>query len=169
MLKNIQLTKSAEQENGRKSFSYVGLGFFGYTMLSMVVLPLVISASLIHFFPSLADHFFMSLPITYIYLYVVSLPLMLLFLKRLPDRTATVLEKKIPITRVLGFYFMTVFFMLVINTSALTLDALLGVTTTASTETIAQLGIPQWLVFIFGVIIAPVMEEIVFRDRKSVV
>lgn len=162
-MKILNVAPVVQQANRRKRYSFMGIGFFAFTMLSMLFLPLVITPLLIKLIPSLAGHYILGMPLTYFYLYVICLPLLLLFLKKIPDQPASVLEKKINFKTILFYYFIVVFMMTGINMGALSLDALLGITTTASMDSLTQMEIPQWLMFVIGVVVAPVMEEVLFR------
>lgn len=155
-------------------YNRLGLGFIVF-LVCMLCVPRLVTYVVDNTAPSLLESTFFGIPLNYISMYLIGFPLMLLVLRSMPDHTLTVTEttprKKISPWTMLALYPVVYAVMGIFAALGAWMEQLIGKSATFTTADIVASNIPQWMIFLSGVIIAPVMEEIIFRRmtyRKAV-
>jgi len=150
---------------GRRAYNILGIGCVEFLVLGMFVMPILLPNILIALFPGIADSFILGVPLTYAGMYLVAFPIMLLIVKRLPDHKSEVCpKKKLGVLTILAYYAFSYFIMTgIITVVSLIETHIIGNSGTTTAYDIVNSGTPQWVFLIAGCIIAPIMEEIIFR------
>lgn len=147
-------------------YNQLGWGFVVF-LVCMLGIPSLVGYVVDSTAPHLLDSAFFGMPLNYVAMYLIGFPLMLLIVRRLPDNIPAVTEaksgKKISPWTILALY--PVLYTIIAFFSMLTawVELLIGTSATVTTADLTASGMPQWALFLCGVIIAPVMEEIIFR------
>lgn len=150
----------------KKTFSRIGWAFLSFSLIQTVV---VIIASVVFSVinPSIMENGWISVVMSYAALYFVAFPAMLLIIRKLPNAEAYPLEKR---AISLGKMIMLIFacfgvvmaINLVFNFISNAVSSLLGIEASNPFATAISLS-DTWVMFVVVVIIAPVMEELIFR------
>ena len=151
----------------RKTFKRLGLA-----VLLMVVITLVVGMLGGAFFPQFSESIFMIMLMSVVPTYFVALPLAWLFIRKLP--VAVPEKKSMKLGGLLTALIISLFFMYVGNLAGNGLSALLrSLFKIPANDAIQSMLLEGSVVMvIFATLIAPVLEELVFRkiliDRMSV-
>lgn len=152
----------------RKGFrAYTRLGWaFCILLVAEAVLPSLVLILLNVVAPNVVSNPWLGTPLVYICLYLIGFPLMLLVLRKLPDVTPAYEpgeKKNLGFGTWLALYPIAFAVLTVFNVIGTGIQQLIGKTNTVTTADLASTPLPWWVMFIIGVVIAPVMEEIMFR------
>lgn len=148
-----------------KSFNRMGWAvviFLGSQMLLPAIVYMIVSVVA----PALVNTPLLGMPLSYVCMYLIGFPLMLLLLRKLPETPAVHVAtppKKLSIGAILALYPVCYAVMNVLAMLVNWLEQSLGTSSTVTTADLVQSNIPQWFMFLAGVVIAPTMEEIIFR------
>lgn len=156
---------AANKRKGYRTFNRLGWAFVIF-LAAQIVLPSVIVLTLTQIAPSLSQSWFFGMPLVYTCMYLVAFPLMLLLLRKTPDHTATYVERKktrLGVGTLLALYPISFTVMSAFSILAGLVEKLIGKTATVTTADLVASDTPAWIYFVFGVLVAPIMEEIVFR------
>lgn len=155
-----QIQQGVEKTNvntkASRSFSLYGLGLL-VVVLAMIFLPNVIT-------PLLGEEIATAygMLISYACAYLIGFPIMLLIMRKVPKTVATTrAPKKLKVWQIIGIASIVYVTMWVISTIVGLLEQSAG--TNATTTTTDLLGVNTIVLFILGVFVAPVMEEVLFR------
>ncbi len=162
---NTDQTNANINKEGANAYSKLGWAFLVF-LASQILLPFAAQSVLLAINPALAQSQLMGMPLIYACMYLVGFPLMLLILKNVPTTPSwpkVAAKKKMGFGEVLSYYPIMYFCMAVINIFAMYLESAMGKSGTITAEDLVMSDTSQWVFFICGVILAPIMEEIIFR------
>lgn len=153
------------KEQGKKAYKRLGWAFL-ILLVFQIFVPALVMQIVYVVAPKLLQNSFFGMPLIYVCMYVIGLPLMLLVLKKSPTQKSwpTIpAKKKMPITKILMYYPAMYAMVALINYAAMQVEQWAGKTATVTTQDIVATSVSPWVLFVFGVIVAPIMEELVFR------
>lgn len=163
------LEKRNEQQRfrrqGRRAYNRLAWGLV-LLLLGQTLFPVLISALLQAAMPWLHQDANVRLVLTYGCMYLISFPLLCLLWGGLPDRLPSLPlteDENLSVGRFLGLYAML---MTLANLTLWILNWVAGLLGDGTQESLQELGesdASPWLLFFLAVIVAPVMEELVFR------
>lgn len=159
------MDKSAAARRGIRAYNRLGWAFVIF-LSSLLVLGNLVVIILSSVNPDLLSSPFFGMPMNYIFMYFIGFPLMLLLLRKLPDAPARPAEGdggKMRPLMMLALYPVLYAIVGIVNMAATGIESLLGTSSTVNVSDIMANSLPQWVTFVLGVIVAPIMEEIVFR------
>ena len=164
-------TGTLSYESTRKYFSILGLAIFGFSISSMVAqlgLAFIIGMVARAFAPWLLSeeipYALLNYALSFIPLYCVGLPVFLSIVKRLPKIKP--LKQKMGGARTLGGLAICVCLMIsgsLVSNSVMTFFENLKGETIANPIESATTSAPWWINLIFVAILAPILEEILYR------
>lgn len=147
-------------------FNRLGMAFIIF-MASQIVLPSLVYKLFLVIAPDLAESGFFAMPLVYVCMYLIGLPLMLRTLRGIPDNTVTYAQrepKKLSLLTMLALYPLTFAIMSIFSILMNLVEQLIiGKSGTVTLTDIVNANENAWIPFVFGVIVAPIMEELVFR------
>lgn len=148
-----------------KAYSRMGTAYVAFMLIGTLALPLLLAFILIKIVPSLSGSFILSMPLTYFCMYAIGFPIFLLIIKKLKvNIPAQTQEKKLSGLQILALYPVSYAIAGSVNIIVTLVEKyIIGSSGSVNAETLLSSGTPQWVYFIIGCFIAPVMEEIVFR------
>lgn len=150
---------------GFQAFNRLGWGLLLF-LGAQILLPGAISLLASWLAPDLLNSPFFGIPLVYACMYLIGLPLMMVLLRGIPDHPAGGREsakKKLSPGALIALYPISYAVLTVFALLGGLVEQLIGKTGTVTTADLVASDTPQWVFFVAGVIIAPVMEEIVFR------
>lgn len=153
------------KEQGKKAYKRLGWAFL-ILLVFQIFVPALVMQIVYVVAPKLLQNSFFGMPLIYVCMYVIGLPLMLLVLKKSPTQKSwpTIpAKKKMPITKILMYYPALYAMVALVNYAAMLIEQWAGKTGTVTTQDIVASSVSPWVLFVFGVIVAPIMEELVFR------
>lgn len=154
-----------KQTNKKQAFQvYSRLGFLLLLLTAAQIIPPAVLAPILEKFPNL-DQQGINMLASYISMYLIALPLGLLLLKKFPNQKAEPVErKKINLKLILLLYPFGFAIMSVLNIAATLIQThVIGKNASVTIDSINGENNWVWITFICGVIIAPIMEEFIFR------
>lgn len=154
------INKTLTDKKGIQAYTRYGMGLLVY-LLSMLVLPSAIML-LLGLFMSAEVLVSYAILVNYLCMYLVGFPLLLLIMRKVPKIKPIASEpKKLKVWQVIGLFFIGYAIMNGAGIIVGIIESLLG---TNATITVSDLSTTNPIVlFVSGVIIAPIMEEIIFR------
>lgn len=155
----------ANPKAGVCAYSRMGLGLF-VLMACQLLLPYAVILAVSAVAPGLLQNQFFGMPLVYIAMYAIGFPLLLLVIRSVPSQPAWPKippRKKLSPLMVLALYPVSFAVLGVFSTTINFLELALGTSATVTTADVVSANANPWVPFIFGVIVAPIMEEIVFR------
>jgi len=163
--KDLGDDKAIINSQGRRAYSILGIGCVVFLVLGMFILPLLLSTIISKLFPSLAGNFILQTPLTYAGMYLIAFPLLLVIVKKLPEHKSEMCPQKKPgFLTILGYYALSYAIISVIGLAVNLIETyIIGSSGTTTVTGLLDSGTPQWVFAITGCIIAPIMEEIIFR------
>lgn len=152
----------------RKGFQVFNRLGFGLVLFALVqsLLPMGIRALVSAIAPQWVNNAFFGIPLVYLSMYLVGFPLMLLLLRGIPNRLPVYpnnQKQKLGIGTLLALYPISFTVLTLLAVAAGLIEHLIGKSGTVSAADLASSDVPQWVFFVAGVLIAPIMEEIIFR------
>ncbi|MFV0412010.1 MAG: lysostaphin resistance A-like protein [Oscillospiraceae bacterium] len=159
------ISRTAARKKAFGAYNRLGFAFVVF-LASQVVLPSLISMLLAAVAPALLETAVMGMPVAYFCMYIIGFPCMLLVLKKLPNTAeglAPAPEKPFSPKQVLLLFPFGYAIMNVLAIAINLIETAIGRSGTVTTADLVAGNTPWWITFVGGVIIAPVMEEIVFR------
>lgn len=159
------LDRTAQRQLAGRTYNRLGWSFVVF-LAAMLVLPSIVVVAVSIADPNALSHPFFGMPLNYLCMYLIGFPLMLLVLRGLPPAPAmppVAPEKKLKPLTLLALYPVTYAITSLVSILTAVVEALLGTAATTTTQDIIDMGAPQWITFVLGVVVAPVMEELVFR------
>lgn len=153
------------QNNGILAYKKLGWAFLIF-LAAVLLLPSLIIGIVMAINPELIRHSFFTLPLNYICMYLIGFPLLLLVLRRLPSKKPSAFkapQKKLSVLMLLALYAVSFAVVGVVSTITTLIESLIRSSGTIAMSDILDTGIPSWVLFLLGVVVAPVMEEIIFR------
>lgn len=156
-------TGSLREEDARKYFSTFGWFCFLFCLAMFVAREIIVSAVYIYL-PELYSHFLFNELFSIVLLYAIALPVALPMLKNLP-RVAPLKEKIKPSFIIKGFFiaYLLMYIGNVVSTYLMQLIQMAGGAELENPVAESVNSAPLWATVIFTVILAPILEEIVFR------
>ena len=151
------------RKTAKHAYSRLGIGMLIF-MLGQLVFPALLSFLINALFPGATQNAILRFMITYGSMYLLGLPLMRLFLKGLPDAPPPMLQgERMRLQTVLTLFPVLYAVTIAVNLLGSQLERLLGKEVTVTTGELLETGMPIWLLGVMSLLIAPVMEELVFR------
>ena len=167
---NIQLSNelgTLSYDSSKKYFTVIGLGVFALELFSLVTQNLIVFI-INNFFYQIKEYplavTLVNYALSFIPLYLVGVPIFIKILKALP--TVSPLKQKMKFSHLFAGFCISMFFMLGGNyISSYLLDLIQSAKGSELTNPVqsATEGNPWWLNFVFVALLAPVLEELVFR------
>lgn len=169
---NILSTKDAQQgidianteKKGIRAYTFYGLGILAFALV-MRFLPNLVYGFLSNVFSPEAVAPF-GMVIAYVCMYLIGFPILLLIMKQIPTTEATRgVRKKLKVGQLIGLVVISYGVMNIIAIIVSIIEGLMGTSGTVTTAELAEsnTGISAIFLFIMGVFVAPVMEELMFR------
>ncbi len=158
--RTIDMPKEAKLAYKRLGWAFLVL------LLFQIMVPSIIMQAVYTVAPKLLQNSFFGMPLIYACMYLMGFPLMLLILRKSPKQKSwpkVEAKKKIPFMQVLMYYPALYAMVTLVNYAAVMIEKWIGKTGTVTTQNIVASGVSPWVLFVFGVVVAPVMEELVFR------
>lgn len=161
-MRHNQSTSSSE----KRAYQTYGVAFIIFTLLSMIILPMGTNKMISILLPTLSTHYLLGIPLSYASLYLIAFPIMLTILKKIPDNLSELqaTNTRLSFLQIIGLFTFSLGIMTTGSIIATLLETFLfHKSGTIKTEDLAGSNTPQWILFTAGVLIAPIMEEIIFR------
>ncbi|MDH6364817.1 membrane protease YdiL (CAAX protease family) [Enterococcus sp. PF1-24] len=152
-----------KNKEAHKAYNLLGWMFVAFTVLALLLLPQIFYLILNQIAPKIANDASFAMLLTYVRMYIFALPLSLLIIRKLPDKTSSAKETSFSIKQLVPLYLIAAGITTFLNLLAVIFEAIIGKNASATTASLAESNVPQWIFFLCGVIIAPIMEEVLFR------
>lgn len=149
----------------KSPYTCMGISIFVF-LLSQIFVPGIILKLLNIISPTLAQNPSAPMISAYAGMYLIGFPIVLLILNFIPDNKPDykiIPKQKLKFPSILALYAIGTSAMTIISMITGMIESMMGTTATVTTQDLAQSGVSSSVYFILGVIVAPIMEELVFR------
>lgn len=138
---------------------------FNILLFFSAVNPAVILMILYVANPALQNNMAISLLIVYASMYLIGFPIMLLAAKELPEfpEAEKPMPRKISVGTMVALYPICMAVMGILSITTTIIESILGRSGTVTTLDLIADNHSVWVMFFCGVIVAPIMEEVIYR------